>query len=206
MTKSLIRRSHFLLCAFAAVFAPLREILPPKTRDHPLVNLARNAHVVEVVFANQIETSGLVKVKHLAAFDLRSLARLDSQRPRNIVKTDVTPRAEPPAMHRVENSTHVVVTKIHERPRLQRVSETALKHKRQIETNDVVSDELVTIGIEILHEHQEILKRLLLVFFGAVFVDPEDVFASFGTETWKLQPRNRTDMKRDRQHAARSRT
>src|ERR1043165_2114487 len=113
MTKSLIRRSHFLLCAFAAVFAPLREILPPTTRDHPLV--------------------------HLARFALRSLALLDSQRPRNIVKTDVTPRAEPPAMHRVENSTHVVVTKIHERPRLQRVSETALKHKRQIETNDVVS-------------------------------------------------------------------
>src|SRR6185369_5983329 len=145
------REAQRLLCDFVKLCA-LAGNLSSKTRYHPLVNLARHAHVVEVVFANQIEATGLVEIKHLAAFDFGSLARLDPEGPRNVVETDVTPRAEPPAMHCVEDSTHVVITKIHKRSRLERVSETALKHKRQIESDDVVPDELVTVTIEILHE------------------------------------------------------
>ena len=45
-----------------------------KARNHALVNFARDAHVVEIVFANLGELAGLIKIKNLAAFDFGRLA------------------------------------------------------------------------------------------------------------------------------------
>src|SRR6185369_5284110 len=131
--------------------APPREKLSSEARYHALVDLARHADVVEVVLADEIESPRLVEIKDLAAFHVRSLARLDPERPRNVVKTDVPLRAQPPAMHRVENTAHVVLAQVHKRPRLDRVRATALKDERQIEADDVMPHELVTIGIEVFH-------------------------------------------------------
>src|SRR6185369_9784945 len=126
--------------------------LAAETGDHAFVDLARDAHVVEIVFADQIELAGLVKIEDLAAFDVGSLARFDTQRPRDVVKTDVSPRAQPPAMHRVEDAAHVIVAEIHEWACLERVRQAALKDERQIETDNVMTDELIAIRIEILHQ------------------------------------------------------
>src|SRR4029078_2530113 len=131
---------------------------------------------------DEIEPPGLVEIKNFAAFNVRSLARLDPECPRDVVKTDVPLRAQPPAMHRVENTAHVVFTQIHKRPRLDRMREAALKDERQIESDDVVSDELVTIGIEVLHHLQKLLQRFLLVLFVTVLVDTKHVLAVFGSE------------------------
>jgi hypothetical protein len=59
-------------------------------------------------------------------------------------------------MHRVENTAHVVLAQVHKRPRLDRVREAALEDERQIEPDDVVSHELVTIGIEVFHHRQKV--------------------------------------------------
>ncbi len=93
--------------------------LSAEAGDHALVDLSRHAHVVEVVFANQVELAGLVEIEDLAAFYLRRLARLDTERPRDVVKTDETFRAQPPAMHRVENAARSVIGEIYERARLE---------------------------------------------------------------------------------------
>src|SRR6185369_2370898 len=191
-------KSGLLLLCFCAFLW-----LTPEARDHALVDLARHANVVEVVLADEIEFARLVEIKDLAAFHIRSLTRLDPERPSDVIETDVPLRAEPPAMHRVENTTHVVLTQVHERSRLDRVREAALKDERQIETDDVVSHELVTIGIEVLHHRQEILKRFLLVLFVTVLVDTKHVLAVFRTKPGKLQTRNRTNVQRDRQHTTR---
>src|SRR6266851_1788318 len=58
----------------------------PKTRDHPLVDFARDPHVVQIVFADLGEFAGLIEIKYLAAFDFRSLARFKPQRPGHVVK------------------------------------------------------------------------------------------------------------------------
>src|SRR5262249_39951250 len=123
-----------------------------EARGHPFVDLARHTHVVEIVFANQIQFSGLVKIEHFASFNLGGLARIDSERPRDVVETDVTSRAQPPTMHRVEHAAHVVIAEIHERSHLDRVHQTTLKNERKIEADDVVPDELVAVGVEVFHE------------------------------------------------------
>src|SRR5262249_18319258 len=104
----------FLFCAFCAFLW-----LSSEAGDHAFVDLAGDAHVVEVVFADQIELAGLVEIEDLAAFDFRRLARLDPERPRHVVKTHETLRAQPPAMHRVENAARRVLREIHERARLE---------------------------------------------------------------------------------------
>ena len=104
--------------------------LPTEARDHAFVDLARHADVVEIVFTNLIEFARLIQVKHLASLDVRRLARLNSERSGNVVKTDVALCAQPPAMHRVEDAADVVLTKIHKRPRLDRMREAALEDKR----------------------------------------------------------------------------
>src|SRR5690349_6917141 len=128
--------------------------LSSEARDHALVDLAGDAHVVEVVFADEIELAGLVEIEHLAAFNFRRLARLDPQRPGDVVETDKTFCSQPPAVHRVENSARRVVGEIHKGTRLERVRKAALKDERQIEADDIVAHELVAITIEVLHEVQ----------------------------------------------------
>src|SRR5215213_110855 len=107
-------------------------------------------------------------------------------------------------MHRVKHTADVVLTKIHEWSGLNCVREAALEDERQIEADDVVSHELVTVTIEVFHHGQEILQRFLLVLFIAVLVDAKHVLAFFRTEAGKLQTRNRPDVQRDREHATRS--
>jgi len=120
--------------------------LPPKTSDQPLVNLARHAHVVEVVFANLGQFAGLIEVEDLATFDFPGLAGFDPQRPRDVVETDpAAPIAQPPGAHRVVHATHVVFTEIDEWPRCDAVNQAALKDERQIESDDVVAHDLVTV-------------------------------------------------------------
>src|SRR6185503_8520962 len=171
---------------------------PSEAGDHAFVNLARHANVVEIVFADQIEFSRLIQIENFAAFDLGSLARLDPKSPSDVVETHVTLRAQPPAVHRVEDAANVVVAEIHEWSHLDRMCQAALENERNVETDDVVTDELVAVRVEILHEVDEILERLVLVLFVAVFVDAKDMLAGFGREAGKLQTRNRTDVKRDR--------
>src|SRR6185369_17786328 len=117
-------------------------------------------------------------------------------------ETDKTFCAQPPAVHRVENSARRVVGEIHKRTRLERVRKAALKDERQIEADDVVAHELVAIAIEVLHEVQKILKRLHLVFFVAVPIDAKHVLARFDGETGNLKTRNSADVQRDAKHAA----
>src|SRR5262245_54606791 len=105
--------------------------LSSKAGDHALVDLSGHAHVVEVVFANQVELAGLVEIKNFAAFDFGRFARLDPERPGDVVKTDKTFCAEPPAMHRVENAARSVIGEIHERPGCERMRKAALKNERQ---------------------------------------------------------------------------
>src|ERR1044072_7796157 len=106
-------------------------------------------------------------------------------------------------MHRVKHTADVVLGEIYERAHLERVREAALKNKRKIETDDVVPDELVAIAIEVFHQAQEILQRLLFILFVAVPVDAEDVLARFLHESGKFEARNRADVQRTRKHAAR---
>jgi len=58
-----------------------------KTRDHPLVDSSRHAHVVEVIFANLGELVRLIHLEHFASFGFRRLARFDPQSPGNVVET-----------------------------------------------------------------------------------------------------------------------
>src|ERR1041385_9267586 len=93
-------------------------------------------------------------------------------------------------MHRVEHATHVVLAEIYKWPRLDRVHEAALKDERQIEADNVVSDELVTIAVEVFHEVDEILKGLLFALFIAVAIDSKYVFARLWSEAGAFQSRN----------------
>src|SRR5215510_8765797 len=93
--------------------------LTTEAGDHAFVDLSRHAHVVEVVFADQIELARLVKIKNFAAFDLGRLARLNTECPGDVVKADEPFRTEPPTMHRVENAARSVIGEIYERARLE---------------------------------------------------------------------------------------
>ena len=44
--------------------------LSSEAGDHTLVDFAGHADVVEIVFANQIELTGLIEIKHFAALDV----------------------------------------------------------------------------------------------------------------------------------------
>ena len=48
--------------------------LSSKTCNHPLIDLSSHADIVEVVFANKVQLTGLIEIKDLAAFDLGGLA------------------------------------------------------------------------------------------------------------------------------------
>src|SRR5215203_4370331 len=176
-----------------------------ETGHHPLINFPRHAYVVEVVFTNKIEFSSLVEIKDLASFDLGGLAGVDSQRPGDVVETDMTLGAQPPAMHRVEDTSDVVFTEVDERPHLDGMRQTALKNEWKIETDDVVTDKFVAIRVEILHEINKFLERFLFFLFVTVFVDAKHVLTRFRPEFGKLKTRNWTDMKGNRQHPPRSR-
>src|SRR5688572_27368906 len=80
--------------------------LSSKTSHESFVNFTGNAHVVEVVFANLPELSCLVEFKYLAAFRRRCFARLDTQRPGNVIKAHKPLCSQPPRMHRVEHATN----------------------------------------------------------------------------------------------------
>src|SRR5687768_10907659 len=125
--------------------------LAAETCHHAFVNLPRHAHVVQIVLADLLELAGLVQIKHFAAFHFRGLARFNSESPRNIVETHMTPRAKPPTMHRVEHAAHVVIRQVHKRPHLNLMHQTTLKDKRQVEPENVVPDEFVAIAIEVFH-------------------------------------------------------
>src|SRR5215211_5754987 len=106
-------------------------------------------------------------------------------------------------MHRVEHAAYVVLGEIYKRAGVERVCQAALKDKRKIETDNVVTDELVAIGIEVLHQVQKILERLFFVLLVAVLVDAKHVLARLRPEIGKLQTRNRADVQRDRKHPSR---
>jgi len=46
-----------------------KDLLPSKTRDHSFVNLARQANVVEIVFADHAEFSRLIQLEHFASLN-----------------------------------------------------------------------------------------------------------------------------------------
>src|SRR5882724_7903196 len=96
---------------------------------HALVNFARDSHVVEIVFANKVESSGLVEIENFAAFNLGRLAGLNSQGPGDVVEANPPPVAQPPMSHCVEYSANVVVAEIHKRPRRDAVHQAALENK-----------------------------------------------------------------------------
>jgi len=59
--------------------------LSSKTCNHPLIDLSGYANVVEVVFANKLELTSLIKIKDLAAFHFGCFARFDAERPGEVV-------------------------------------------------------------------------------------------------------------------------
>jgi hypothetical protein len=122
---------------------PRLKALPPKTLNHALINLSRQADIVKVIFANQVELARLIKIKNFAAFHLGRLARFDPKCPCNIIKTNVPLRTEPPTMHGVEHSANVVFAKVYEGSHLHSLHQTSLEDKRQIETNYVVTDQFI---------------------------------------------------------------
>src|SRR5215208_912217 len=83
--------------------------------------------------------------------------------------------------------------------------QTALKNERQIEADDVVADEFITVRVEIFHEVDELLQCWLFVLLITLFVDSKHMLVDGGTEFRKLQTRDRTDVKRKRQHSSGSR-
>src|SRR4030095_3335488 len=121
--------------------------------DHTLVNLSRHSHVVQIVFANLRELSGLIEIENFAALDIRCFAGFDSQGPGDIVETySAASITKPPLPHGVENASHVVVGEIHERARCDAMDQAPLKNKRKIEMHDVVTHEFVHFRIKRLHE------------------------------------------------------
>src|SRR6266536_5259072 len=52
-----------------------------ETRHHPFINLPRDAHVVQIIFTDLSEFTSLIQLEDAAAFDFRSFARFDPQRP-----------------------------------------------------------------------------------------------------------------------------
>src|SRR2546425_10870669 len=128
---------------------------PPKTRHHTLVDFPRHAHVVEVVFANLQELSGLIEIEDAAAFDIGGLAGFEPQCPGDVVETDAAPaNAQPPRAPCVGKSPNIVFAEVHERSGCNVVRETALKDEGQIETNDVVADKFVAFEVEIGHQRE----------------------------------------------------
>src|SRR6266581_2831418 len=71
-----------------------------ETRHHPFINLPRDAHVVQIVFTDLCEFAGLIQLEDAAAFDFRSFARFDPQRPRDVVERDAIAAPQPPGAHR----------------------------------------------------------------------------------------------------------
>src|SRR5437870_4597035 len=119
--------------------------LATKTRQHSLVNLSCHAHVVQVIYANLGELAGLIEIEYFAAFNVRGLAGFKSESPGHIVEPNAVAPAQPPAPHRVEHSAHVVFAEINQRLRGDVIHQTALIDKREIETDNVVTDNLVTL-------------------------------------------------------------
>src|SRR6266550_6159608 len=178
--------------------------LSPKAANHALVNLARDAHIVEVVLAYLRKFSGLIQIEDFAAFRSRGLARFDPHGPGDIVKTDKTFRAQPPVMHGVKYTAHPELGKINQRLGRNAVDQAALKNKRQVETDQVVADQFVCLAIKVFHELKKSQQRFLLVLLNAIFVDAKYVLA-----VWQLNAQinsgDRTRMYRDGKYAARSR-
>src|SRR2546423_700125 len=73
----------------------LRIESPPKARDQTLVHFARDAHVVQIVFANLGQPAGLIQIEDFAAFDFSGLARFNPQRPGKVVEADAVATAKP---------------------------------------------------------------------------------------------------------------
>src|SRR6266849_853487 len=177
----------------------------PKTRDPPLVNFAGDPHVVQIVFADLGELAGLIEVKYLAAFNFRCLAGFKAERPGDIVQAHALVPAQPPAAHRVEDAAHVVFAEIHKWPGRNVVHQRPLKDERQIESDDVVADNLVAFDIEIRHQVQKITQGLALFLLFAFGIDSENVFALSLRQAFNFASRNLTNMHGDRKHAPRSR-
>src|SRR5436309_2669265 len=150
----------------------------PKTSDHPFVNLPGHAHIVQIIFANFSELAGLIQLENAAAFDVGGLARFNSQRPGNVVETyTATAITQPPRPHRVECTLHIKVAQVDERFDGDVVRQTSLKDKRQVKSDDVVSDDQIAFRIEISHQRQKILQCLGFVLFLSICIDSKSVFA-----------------------------
>src|SRR6266403_1333905 len=121
----------------------------PEARDQALVDSARDTYIVQVVFANLGEPAGLIEIEDLAAFDFAGLARFNSQSPGNVVETDAVATAEPPPLHRIEHSPHVVFAQVDRRPGGDVIHQAALIDKRQVKTDNVVADDFIALQIKI---------------------------------------------------------
>ena len=149
--SSVLRFSRYREASKTEDQSPKHKVqgLSPKTRDHPLVNFPRHAHVVEIVFADLRQACPPDTDQTPCCLRPRLFCSIRFPGPRDVVKTHATTAiAQPPLPHRVENAAHVVLTEIHERSSRDAVHQTALKNKRQIETDDVVADEFVDFRIE----------------------------------------------------------
>src|SRR2546429_186544 len=175
-----------------------RSDSPSKTLHYPLVNLPRQAHIVEVVFANLQKLSGLIEIEDAAAFDVCGLAGFKPQCPGDVVEADATPAiAQPPGAHRVEHSANIVFAEVHERSGCNVVCETALKDEGQIETNDVVSDKFIAFDVEIRHQREKVFERLSFALFVAFLVYAECMFDLIACQAFDLKPRNWTNVNSD---------
>src|ERR1044071_8565850 len=83
--------------------------------------------------------------------------------------------------------------------------QTTLKDKREVEAQNVVTDELVAVRIEVLHVLKKCQQRLLFILFKTIFVNSEDMFAGSLLNP-KIQTRHRSFVNCNRQDPTGSRT
>ncbi len=104
--------------------------LSSKAAHHALINLSRDADVVQIVFADLSQFVCGVHLENFAALSFRGFTGLNPQSPGDVVQAYKAPRAQPPVMHRVEDSPHPVITEIDERLRRDAMNQAALEDKR----------------------------------------------------------------------------
>src|SRR5712691_10163783 len=96
------------------------------------------------------------------------------------------------------------VSEIDERPHGNAVDKASLKHKRKVETENVVADYLVGVAIKLLHKNEKFAQCLFLFLFIAFRVNAKNVFTLALRKASELHSRYRASMNSNGQNPSRS--
>src|SRR4029453_779470 len=99
----------------------------------------------------------------------------------------------------------IELARIDERSKGDPPHQTALKDKRQIKPDNVVTHNLVDVWVESFHQFQKIRQRLLFALQLSIRIDAEYVFALVLLDAFDVDSGNRANVYSDRQHVAGSR-